>query len=130
MPRIWLHAGVQNNTVPRHARRHTTPSYHAGGWPVVYDPGVYQPGTVVAGKYVIERMLGQGGMGYVVSATHIQLGTEVALKFLHSDMVSNRSVVERFMREARHSAQLRGENVCHVSDVGVAEDGSPFIVME
>ena len=91
---------------------------------------VYGPGSVVAGKYRIEHMLGQGGMGYVVAATHLDLGTPVALKFLHEHMLENRDVVDRFKREARASAQLRGENVCRVSDVGTAENGQPFIVME
>jgi len=97
---------------------------------VVYHLGVYDPGTVIAGKYRIERPLGTGGMGVVVAATHLQLGTPVALKFLHHDLLQNHAVVERFMREARASAQLRGENVCRVSDVGTNERGRPFIVME
>jgi serine/threonine-protein kinase len=91
---------------------------------------VYGAGTVVAGKYRIERELGTGGMGVVVAATHLQLATPVALKFLHRDMTQNQNVVDRFMREARASAQLRGENVCRVSDVGMTETGQPFMVME
>ena len=103
--------------------------YHAAPPPVVYHLGVYEAGTIVAGKYQIERLLGTGGMGVVVAATHLQLGTAVALKFLHQNLAENESVVERFMREARMSARLRGENVCRVSDVGT-ENGQPFIVME
>ncbi|HUS33567.1 MAG TPA: serine/threonine-protein kinase [Kofleriaceae bacterium] len=91
---------------------------------------MYGPGSVVAGKYRIEHVLGQGGMGYVVAATHLDLGTPIALKFLHEHMLENRELVDRFKREARASAQLRGENVCRVSDVGTAENGQPFIVME
>src|SRR4051794_31504236 len=91
---------------------------------------VYRPGNVVAGKYRIESVLGQGGMGYVVAATHLDLGTPVALKFLHDHMLENQGVVDRFKREARASAQLRGENVCRVSDVGTTEEGKPFFVME
>ncbi|HSD90173.1 MAG TPA: serine/threonine-protein kinase [Kofleriaceae bacterium] len=91
---------------------------------------MYGAGNVVAGKYRIERVLGQGGMGYVVAATHLDLGTPVALKFLHEHMLENQSLVDRFKREARSSAQLRGENVCRVSDVGTAENGQPYIVME
>lgn len=95
----------------------------------VYHPGVYEPGTVVAGKYRIDRTLGSGGMGIVVAATHLQLGTPVALKFLHAQMAQHPDVVDRFMREARASAQLRGDNVCRVSDVGT-DNGCPFLVME
>jgi eukaryotic-like serine/threonine-protein kinase len=97
---------------------------------VVYHNGVYEAGTVVAGKYRIDGPLGSGGMGIVVAATHLQLGTPVALKFLQHEMTENQGVVDRFMREARSSAQLRGENVCRVSDVGVSDTGQPFIVME
>ncbi|HEY5927204.1 MAG TPA: serine/threonine-protein kinase, partial [Kofleriaceae bacterium] len=91
---------------------------------------MYEVGSLVAGKYRIERILGTGGMGVVAGATHLQLGTAVALKFLHDDLTQNRSVVERFTREAQSSAQLRGENVCRVLDVGTTETGHPFIVME
>jgi serine/threonine-protein kinase len=91
---------------------------------------VYGAGTIVAGKYRLEHLLGQGGMGVVMAATHLQLGTAVALKVLHEDMFKNPGIVERFMREARASAQLRGENVCRVSDVGTLDNGVPFIVME
>jgi eukaryotic-like serine/threonine-protein kinase len=97
---------------------------------VVYDRAVYEAGTVVAGKYRIEHTLGSGGMGVVVAATHLQLGTPVALKFLQHELTQNQGVVDRFMREARSSAKLRGDNVCRVSDVGVTETGQPFIVME
>jgi len=91
---------------------------------------VFVPGAIIAGKYRMERLLGEGGMGMVVAATHLGLGTPVALKFLHAALATNHNVVERFAREARASALLRGEHVCRVSDVGAFDDGSPFIVME
>ena len=96
---------------------------------MVYHHGVYGAGTVIAGKYRIEHVLGTGGMGTVLAATHLHLGTPIALKFLHPHMAQNGQVVDRFMREARSSARLRGENVCRVSDVG-NEQGVPYIVME
>src|SRR5256885_17236880 len=94
---------------------------------VGYDLGVYAPGTVLAGKYRIERVLGEGGMGMVVEATHVGLGTKVALKFLHPHLVGHQSLMERFMREARASAQLRSEHVCRVSDVGQFDEGTAYI---
>src|SRR5947209_6881534 len=88
-----------------------------------------EPGTIVAGKYRVERVLGRGGMGVVVAATHIHLGTVAALKFLNEDVVQDQGVVARFLREARACAQLRSEHVCRVSDFGL-EAGLPYIVME
>src|SRR5262245_49130914 len=69
-------------------------------------------------------------MGLVVAATHIHLGQRVALKFLLPEYCSDAALVGRFLREARASAQLRGEHVCRVSDVGTLDGGEPYIVME
>jgi serine/threonine-protein kinase len=91
---------------------------------------VFAPGTLLAGKYRVDRVLGQGGMGVVVAATHVYLGQRVALKFLLPQFLDNHTTVERFLREARASAALRSEHVCRVSDVGTLDTGSPFIVME
>ncbi len=91
---------------------------------------MFAPGTLLAGKYRVDRVLGQGGMGVVVAATHVYLGQRVALKFLLPQFLDNQTTVERFLREARASAALRGEHVCRVSDVGTLETGSPYIVME
>jgi serine/threonine protein kinase len=91
---------------------------------------VFSEGTLVAGKYRIDRQLGRGGMGVVVAATHIHLRHQIALKFLEPAYAANPKVVERFVREARAAAGLRGEHVCRVSDVGALDDGTPFIVME
>ena len=77
-----------------------------------------ESGAVVAEKYQIERVLGRGGMGVVVSAIHLQLGQRVALKFLRRDAVRDDELVARFLREARAAVQLRGEHVGKVVDVG------------
>jgi serine/threonine-protein kinase len=87
-------------------------------------------GSTVGGKFRIERILGEGGMGVVAVATHLQLEQQVALKIVHDTMADDAEVVERFMREARASARLRSEHVCKVSDVGQLDNGAPYIVME
>ncbi|HEY3668922.1 MAG TPA: protein kinase [Polyangiaceae bacterium] len=87
-------------------------------------------GQVLAGKFRIERVLGQGGMGVVVAATHLQLDERVALKFLLPDALSNPEAVERFAREARAAVKIKSEHVARVSDVGTLESGSPYMVME
>jgi eukaryotic-like serine/threonine-protein kinase len=94
------------------------------------DPKAFAlAGRVIAGKYRIDRKLGTGGMGYVVAATHLQLGKRVALKFLHDHRLTVPQSVERFLREARMAAGLRSEHVAQVLDVGV-DSGAPFIVLE
>jgi serine/threonine protein kinase len=87
-------------------------------------------GEVLAGKFRVERVLGVGGMGVVVAATHLQLDQRVALKFVLPSGMQNAEAVERFAREARAAVRLRSEHVARVLDVGTMETGSPYIVME
>src|SRR5260370_29581986 len=94
-------------------------------------PMPFLPGTVLVGKYRVERQLGQGGMGWVILATHIQLEQRVAIKFMHgSHMAHSPDAVGRFLREARAAARIQSEHVARVSDVGTLEDVSPYLVME
>jgi serine/threonine-protein kinase len=95
--------------------------------PVQRGPEV---GSVIAGKYRIDRTLAEGGMGVVVAATHIHLNQIVALKFLRRGVSSESDILARFTREARVAAQLRSEHVARVLDAGVTSDGTPYIAME
>ncbi len=88
------------------------------------------PGSIIAGKYRVEGMIGVGGMGVVLSAVHQQLDQRVAIKVLLPEVSKHPEVLERFSREARAAAKIQGENVARVLDVGELEDGSPFMVME
>jgi tRNA A-37 threonylcarbamoyl transferase component Bud32 len=88
------------------------------------------PGTVLMGKYRVDRVLGAGGMGMVVAATHLHLKEQVALKFLLPEVLTNYEVVQRFLREAQAAVRLKGEHVARVIDVGSLPDGVPYIVME
>ena len=90
----------------------------------------FQPGDLVAGKYEINDLIGTGGMGFVFSATHVELGEKVALKFLRPECTTNEELVGRFAREARASVKIKSEYVARVFDVGTLPDGLPFIVME
>jgi serine/threonine-protein kinase len=87
-------------------------------------------GEVLVGKYRVERVLGQGGMGVVVAARHLQLEETVALKFLHPPMLKNPDAIARFLREARAASKIKSEHVARVSDVGTLENGAPYMVME
>src|SRR3954471_13257585 len=87
------------------------------------------PGDIIAGKFQIERVLGEGGMGYVVSARHLQLGQVVALKFMREDVLTS-EFKSRFLREARNTVRLKSKHVSRVLDVGTLDGGSPYMVME
>jgi serine/threonine-protein kinase len=91
----------------------------------------FPPGTVLAGKYRVDRLLGEGGMGWVVVATHLQLEQRVALKFMRTSYAATSpDAITRFLREARAAARIQSEHVARVSDVGTLESGAPYLVME
>jgi len=88
------------------------------------------PGEILGGKYQAERILGQGGMGLVIAARHLNLDQRVAIKLLNQEHLGQPLIVERFLREARASVRLRSEHVARVLDAGRFEDGTPYLVME
>ncbi len=87
-------------------------------------------GEVIGGKYVVERVLGIGGMGAVVAARHLQLGQRVALKFLLSDAARQADAAQRFLREGRAAAAIENDHIARVSDFGTLPNGAPYLVME
>src|SRR5260370_21877465 len=87
-------------------------------------------GDVLAGKYRVERVLGEGGMGVVVAEMHMELEQRVALKFLLPAALQHPDQVARFAREARAAAKRRRDRVARVIDVGSLDTGVPYIVME
>jgi serine/threonine-protein kinase len=90
----------------------------------------FSGGELLAGKYRVERVIGEGGMGLVLAARHEALDTNVAIKLLRANALEHTDVVARFMREARAAVSLRSEHVARVFDIGALEDGRPFMVME
>jgi serine/threonine-protein kinase len=86
-------------------------------------------GTLFAGRYLLGRKLGAGGMADVWLAEDQELGRRVAVKILHERYASDEQFVERFRREATNAAGLSHPNIVSVFDRGEAE-GSYFIVME
>jgi serine/threonine-protein kinase len=87
-------------------------------------------GTLIVGKYRVEREIGSGGMGVVVEATHVALDQRVAIKLLDPSLASKPENVTRFLREARIAAKLPSEHIARVNDVGQTEHGAPYLVME
>jgi tRNA A-37 threonylcarbamoyl transferase component Bud32 len=87
-------------------------------------------GTIISGRYELIRLIGEGGMGKVYEARHVQIGRKVALKILHKDFITDREVLERFHREASIAGNLGHANIIEVMDYGITAEGLPFIVME
>jgi serine/threonine-protein kinase len=88
------------------------------------------PGDVIDGTYVIERRLGEGGMGAVFVAREDRLGRRVAVKVLLSEVADDPAARARFEREARSAAAVQSDHVTRVLSVGQLPGGAPYIVME
>jgi tetratricopeptide (TPR) repeat protein/tRNA A-37 threonylcarbamoyl transferase component Bud32 len=87
-------------------------------------------GTVVAGRFEVIRVLGQGGMGTVYEARQVAMNRRVALKLIHAHVVQSQAGVERFEREMQATARIRHPNTIQVYDYGQTEDGRLYLAME
>ena len=87
-------------------------------------------GKTLAGKYRVDGVIGVGGMGFVLAATHLHIDEPVAVKLLYSSFAQNQEVVKRFIREAKAARKIRSEHVVRVLDVDTLDTGAPYIVME
>src|ERR1041385_2781281 len=98
------------------------------GTPLVLDTSLI--GLVLDGRYRMDSLLGQGGVGGGYRATHIHIDTEFAVKVLHPDLVANQSAIERFRREAKAAGRIHHPNAIQVTDFGVTKEGIVYLVME
>jgi tRNA A-37 threonylcarbamoyl transferase component Bud32 len=87
-------------------------------------------GTLLRETYLIERMLGTGGMGEVYEATHRRLSGRYAIKVLLRELASQPDAIARFRREAELTSSLRHPNIVQVIDFNLMDDGAPYLVME
>jgi hypothetical protein len=87
-------------------------------------------GSILSGRYHIERLIGEGGMGAVYQAEHTHMRKRLAVKVLHPEMSRMSEVVARFEREAMAAAHIEHPNVAAATDFGKLEDGSFFLVLE
>jgi serine/threonine protein kinase/glycosidase len=87
-------------------------------------------GSILAGKYRVERVIGEGGMGVVLAVTHLELRTRCAIKLLRGGALSSARAVTRFFREAEATARIKSDHVAKVYDVGRLPSGVPYMVME
>ena len=91
------------------------------------DPRI---GSTAAGRYIIERELGVGGMATVYAARHLLVERPCAIKILSAQYAQDPVLRERFVREARHAQRIAHPNVIEIFDQGDLDDGTPFLVME
>ena len=91
--------------------------------------GVPSLGAKFAGRYVVERMLGRGGMGTVWAVLDVPLGERIALKMLHPDPRDSGEAIERFRREVRLARRITHPNVARIYDIGDHE-GVHYLTME
>ncbi len=94
------------------------------------NPGKELVGRVIAGRYRILEMLGEGAMGAVYLAEHIHIGRRDAIKVLRPSLSKDPEAIARFTRGARNASRVRHPNVCSIYDFGEAEGGIAFLAME
>lgn len=86
-------------------------------------------GTILNSRYRIESVIDSGGMGCVYRATHLTVDRTVAVKTLHPDKTPDSRAIKRFYQEAKIAANLGNDNICEVIDMGIAENGTLYLVM-
>jgi serine/threonine-protein kinase len=87
-------------------------------------------GKVLDGRYQIENVLGEGGMGIVYRAVHTTLGKQLAIKVLRPEVSKKEEILARFKQEARSASAIGNQHIIDISDFGVLPDGSTYFVME
>jgi serine/threonine-protein kinase len=93
----------------------------------IQDPLI---GTTIAGRYKVEKVIGEGGMATVYRATHTHVDRACAIKVMNPAMASDPTVRERFRREAKSAQALAHPNIIEIFDQGETDGGMPYMVME
>ncbi len=87
-------------------------------------------GTVVADRYRVDRLLGEGGMGQVWLAEHVRMRRRCAIKIMRPALVGDTEALQRFTREAESASQISHPNVAAIHDFGETADGLVYLAME
>ncbi|WP_373061133.1 serine/threonine-protein kinase [Gemmatimonas sp.] len=87
-------------------------------------------GSVVADRYLVTDLLGEGGMGKVYLARHVRLPLQAAIKVLRAELLKDAASVARFNREAANASRIEHANVARVFDFGETSDGTVYLAME
>ena len=90
----------------------------------------FQPGDIVDGRYRVVHQIADGGMGTVFLAKHVLINRRVAIKLLHAELATDRSMVDRFLKEATAAGTLGHPHIVESTDMGFTREGVPFIVFE
>jgi serine/threonine protein kinase len=98
--------------------------------PDASQSGVLEPGTIIAERYRIDALIGEGGMGKVYAAEHVHMRKQVAVKVLHPEMSTTPEIVARFEREAVAAGKIAHANVAAATDFGRLPNQSFFLVLE
>jgi serine/threonine-protein kinase len=90
----------------------------------------FHVGSTIAGRYLVERPIGEGAMGAVALARHVSLDETVAIKFLRPELRRDPVAIGRLSREAKALARIKSDHVTRVLDVGATLSVGPYMVME
>ncbi|HEX8953117.1 MAG TPA: serine/threonine-protein kinase, partial [Polyangia bacterium] len=103
------------------------------GTPLVRNPDAYKTdlvGQILADRYRVVRLIGEGGMGQVYEAQHVNINKRFALKLLRPEIVSNAEAVARFRQEAWSASSIGHENIIEIEDFATLPSGAVYLAME